>query len=46
MLGGAWYELKSRENPNLYPVTMSSYLNKEVTVRFGKLKMQLWDSMC
>jgi len=21
-------------------------LNKEVTVRFGKLKMQLWDSMC
>jgi hypothetical protein len=22
------------------------YLNKEVTVRFGKLKMQLWDSMC
>jgi hypothetical protein len=25
---------------------LSSYLNKEVTVRFGKLKMQLWDSMC
>jgi hypothetical protein len=24
----------------------SSYLNKEVTVRFGKLKMQLRDSMC
>jgi hypothetical protein len=24
---------------------LSSYLNKEVTVRFGKLKMQLWDSM-
>jgi hypothetical protein len=23
-----------------------SCLNKEVTVRFGKLKMQLWDSMC
>jgi hypothetical protein len=22
------------------------YLNKEVTVRFEKLKMQLWDSMC
>jgi hypothetical protein len=22
------------------------YLNKEVTVRYGKLKMQLWDSMC
>jgi hypothetical protein len=21
-------------------------LNKEVTVRFGKMKMQLWDSMC
>jgi hypothetical protein len=27
-------------------VKLSSYLNKEVTVRFGKLKMQLWDSMC
>jgi hypothetical protein len=25
---------------------LSSYLNKEVTVRFGKLNMQLWDSMC
>jgi hypothetical protein len=25
---------------------LSSYLNKEVTVQFGKLKMQLWDSMC
>jgi hypothetical protein len=25
---------------------LSSYLNKEVTVRFRKLKMQLWDSMC
>jgi hypothetical protein len=25
---------------------LSSYLNKEVTVRFGKLKMQLWDSIC
>jgi hypothetical protein len=25
---------------------LSIYLNKEVTVRFGKLKMQLWDSMC
>jgi hypothetical protein len=25
---------------------LSSYLNKEVTARFGKLKMQLWDSMC
>jgi hypothetical protein len=25
---------------------LSSYLNKEVTVRLGKLKMQLWDSMC
>jgi hypothetical protein len=25
---------------------LSSHLNKEVTVRFGKLKMQLWDSMC
>jgi hypothetical protein len=25
---------------------LSSYLNKEVTVRFGKLKIQLWDSMC
>jgi hypothetical protein len=25
---------------------LSSYLNKEVTVRFGKMKMQLWDSMC
>jgi hypothetical protein len=24
---------------------LSSYLNKEVTVRFGKLKMQLWDSI-
>jgi hypothetical protein len=25
---------------------LSSYLNKEVTIRFRKLKMQLWDSMC
>jgi hypothetical protein len=25
---------------------LNSYLNKEVTVRFGKLKMQLRDSMC
>jgi hypothetical protein len=25
---------------------LSSYSNKEVTVRFGKLKMQLWDSIC
>jgi hypothetical protein len=25
---------------------LSSYLNKEVTVRFRKLNMQLWDSMC
>jgi hypothetical protein len=25
---------------------LSSYLNKEVTARFVKLKMQLWDSMC
>jgi hypothetical protein len=25
---------------------LSSYLNKEIMVRFGKLKMQLWDSMC
>jgi hypothetical protein len=25
---------------------LSSYLNKEVTVRFRKLKMQLWNSMC
>jgi hypothetical protein len=25
---------------------LSTYLNKEVTVRFEKLKMQLWDSMC
>jgi hypothetical protein len=25
---------------------LSSYLNKEVMVWFGKLKMQLWDSMC
>jgi hypothetical protein len=25
---------------------LSRYLNKEVTIRFGKLKMQLWDSMC
>jgi hypothetical protein len=25
---------------------LSSYLNKEVAVRFRKLKMQLWDSMC
>jgi hypothetical protein len=25
---------------------LSNYLNKEVTVRFEKLKMQLWDSMC
>jgi hypothetical protein len=25
---------------------LSSYLNKEVTVRSGKLKMQLWVSMC
>jgi hypothetical protein len=24
----------------------SSYLTKEVSVRFRKLKMQLWDSMC
>jgi hypothetical protein len=25
---------------------LSSYSNKEVTVRFGNQKMQLWDSMC
>jgi hypothetical protein len=29
-----------------YQLVIFQYLNKEVTVRFGKLKMQLWDSMC
>jgi hypothetical protein len=28
------------------PLSLVKVKVKEVTIRFGKLKMQLWDSMC
>jgi hypothetical protein len=41
-----WVDIFLSYNSASWSDKLSSYLNKEVTVRSGKLKMQLWDSMC
>jgi hypothetical protein len=41
-----YYDAQRVSNKLVFLLKLSSYLNKEVTVRFGKLKMQLWDLTC